>query len=238
MKKSRTIASLALSAILTLGSVGVAEAAGHGHKSGHKSGQAAHGPKGPKTVKGPKATKADKHAKRLEAQRRVVVHDIVVKDARLAKALAGDETLAVPADVLIALGTSRDADRAGLAGLRDAAMAAATMEELAEVRAAVRAVRPEVYAVAVSSVLEAMALEAELVALEAGIDPLTADSAVLDLISAAHAAIAAVPGAAVLASGLLGHDSVDAVQAALEAAVLAVAEVTAALAPVVEEPVV
>ena len=224
MNRHRTLVSLALSALLAFGSVGVADAAGHAR--GHHKSQHAH------------ATKAEKAAKQLATQRRIVVHDIKVKDARLARALSAESTVGLPVDLVTALVANRDADRAALAAWADAAAAATTKDELAAVRALVRSVRPEVYAVAVSTAQQAMALEAELVAMEAGIDPLTVDPAVLDLATAAHAAVSAVYGAAALASGLAGHDSVDAAQAALELAVAAVAALAAALAPPVVEPVV
>jgi hypothetical protein len=224
VNRHRTLVSLALSALLTFGSVGVADAAGHarGH---HKSQHASH------------VTKAEKAAKQLATQRRIVVHDIKVKEARLARALSAESTAALPADLVAALVANRDADRAALAAWGDAAAAATTKDELAATRALVRSVRPEVYAVAVSTAQQALALEAELAALEAGIDPFTVDPAVLDLATAAHGAVSAVYGAAAMASGLAGHDSVDAAQAALELAVAAVAALAAALAPPVVEPV-
>lgn len=217
MKLTSTIAAVVLSTGLGLGLVAPAEAApaaDRGHRTSHAT----------------KLKKADQAARRLEQARKQAVREITAKDVRLTRALRPHALGSVPVDVADALLANRDADRAALAEWKLAAGAATTLAELAELRSAAKAVRPEVYAAALGAVRDAAELQLTVDEAAAGIDPLALE--LLDLVDAAYAAIAEVAPAALGVSALAGHTALAPVHAALEAAQAAVDALVVPVEPV------
>lgn len=183
-----------------------------------------------------KVAKVSAAAKRLESARRTALQAVGQVDRKLVHFSAPERLAGLDASYAGTLLASVAADRAQLATLRTAVLGATTLGEVSALTRQVRAVRAEVYAIAVGVLTEAASLQAEVDALrvEAGETPSEEVVAGLD---AADAALVSAVDKALAASAFGDKRAVASAEDDLELAAAAVAAVVEALAPV-EEPVV
>lgn len=107
-----------------------------------------------------KATHVSPAERRTAAARRAVLAEVARDDAYLARVLTRSALRTLDADARTILESSVGQDRTPLAGYATTARAAGTLAEVREVAALVRALRPEVYSIALGQLQDLAELAA------------------------------------------------------------------------------
>lgn len=213
-RTARSAAAAAAGAValaIALGGAGpVAAAAPAGHGKPPQA-QGAHG-QGGKGGHGPSTDQA----------RRPVLRQIAQVDARLDRTLRESRTSALDGDALTAVQTNIDADHKLLADLATSLQGGTTT--VADARAALRGLHPEIYTQVTNFLRQGSRLSA---ALDEASAAVAAPAELADALAAAGAALDSAMANAVLLTASSSRDDVRAVQADLAAA-------AAALGPVLD----
>ena len=183
MKRSTSVAAVALSVSVALGFIASAAVAGppanHSHSTHAKAAQG----------------KTDKAAQPAARKLRQALRDIARVDARLDRAVRHSRLERLGAEARTAVLANVALDRAKLATLKTAVGAADSVLDLRQVRRNLRQTRPQVYTVVINDLRQAARIQARTVANDA----LLADAGDADAVAANDAAKTAVAEAVTLA---------------------------------------
>ena len=215
MKRSTSVAAVALSVSVALGFA--APAAVAGPPANHPThAKATHG-------------KTDKAAQPTTQKQRQALRDIARVDAKLDKAVKKSRVERLAADAQAAVLANVALDRAKLAALKEAVAAADSGLDLRQVRKDLRQTRPQVYIVVINDLRQAARIQARTVANDA----LLAEATDADAVAANEAAKTAVAEAVALAVKVTATSSKSELRA-VHAAVVTARKALGAVADALE----